>query len=62
MPDRSVEGARVWLRQRWGRTYDTGWVAGEWWALRLDGTGDPVGPAGTPDDLDAMIEDTETGG
>ena len=51
----------VRLREKWDREYDTGRVAGEWWAIRLDGTGEPVGPAGTPDDLDAMIRAAEAG-
>ena len=53
MPVQDTEAA---VRRRWRDVYDIGWVAGEWWALRLDGKGDPVGPAGTPGDLDAMIE------
>ena len=61
VPMCGVEGARVWLRQRWGRDYDTGLAAGQWHAMRLDGTGELISAA-TPDELDVMIEDAETGG
>ena len=50
----------MWLRQRWGRDYDTGLAAGQWHAMRLDGTGELISAA-TPDELDVMIEeDAET--
>ena len=47
------------LQHDHGATYDTGWAVDGWWALRLDGTGEPVGPAATPDGLDAMIKADE---
>ena len=62
MPGTERDDRLAALRLRWGRTHDIGQVQGELWALKLDGTGEPIGPAGTPDDLDAMIGDAETGG
>ncbi len=61
MPDTERDDplAALRLRQRWGRIYDIGQVRGELWALKLDGTRDPVGPAVTPGELDAMIEAAE---
>ncbi len=59
MPDTERDDPQAALRLRWGRTYDIGQVQGELWALKLDGTGEPVGPAVTPGELDAMIKAAE---
>lgn len=57
--DRKDAHAAMRLRKDRGATWDTGWIAGEWWGVPLTDSGGPVGPAATPGELDAMIEAAE---
>lgn len=54
--DHKDAAAAMQLRRDWEpKGWDTGWAGDRWWALRLDGTGEPIGPAATPEKLDALL-------
>ena len=53
--DRRDAHAAIQLKKDHGAVYDTGWVAGEWWAHKLDGSEEPIGPVATPGELDAIL-------